>query len=254
MAVYHYEKLTAGEIKNLAEKEKVIAVLNIGSIEQHGPHLPVGTDCICGTTYVEGALEKVKADVNYLLLPMMPYSCSIEHIHFPGTITMKPAFVIEFIDAIGENLMRSGIYNLIITSGHGGNEHVMEIAARELRVQGMHTYCIHNFLAEQKLGAPEEEVHAGAVETSVLMALSDDLVRVEKIEKECTDSKDKWFGMVNGNTCASEAWTAEDIGIDGVCGAPEKAEKEAGVAHIGQMSEAFAESFDVIASKLYCVK
>lgn len=250
MAVYRYELLTAGEIADLG-KEKTIAILNIGAIEQHGPHLPVGTDCLCGTCYAEEALKKVKADVNYILLPLMPYSCSIEHINVPGTIAMTPVFVIDFIKMIGENLMRAGIMNLIITSGHGGNEHVMEIAARELRIAGMHTYCVHNFLSEQKLGAPEEEVHAGAVETSVLMALSDGYVRVDRIKKECTASKEKWFGMLNYKACISEAWTAEDVGIDGVCGAPEKADKKYGEEHIEQMATAFAEAFDAVATKLY---
>ncbi len=253
MAVYQYEKCTAEEIQSFG-KGKTIAILNIGAVEQHGPHLPVGTDCYCGTTYLQEAMKLVKADVNYLVLPLMPYSCSIEHSHFPGTIAMKPAFVIEFINMIGENLMRAGIMNLIITSGHGGNEHVMEIAARELRVEGMHTYCVHNFLSEQKLGAPEEEVHAGAVETGVLMALGDDYVRTDKIKKECTASKEKWFGMLNYKACISEAWLAEDVGVDGVCGAPEYASKEAGMEHIHQMAAAFAEAFDAVADKLYSAK
>lgn len=253
MAVYQYEKCTAEEIQSFG-KGKTIAILNIGAVEQHGPHLPVGTDCYCGTTYLQEAMKLVKADVNYLVLPLMPYSCSIEHSHFPGTITMKPELVIEFINMIGENLMRAGIMNLIITSGHGGNEHVMEIAARELRVEGMHTYCVHNFLSEQKLGALEEEVHAGAVETSVLMALGDDYVRKDKIKRECTASKEKWFGMLNYKTCISEAWLAEDVGVDGVCGAPEYASKEAGLEHIRQMAVAFAEAFDAVADKLYLAK
>lgn len=251
MAVLKYEMLTAGEISELAEKGKTIAILNIGSVEQHGPHLPVGTDCICGTTYLEEALKRVTAEVSYLLLPMMPYSCSIEHMNYPGTITLTPEQTIDFIDTIGQNLMRTGIKNLIITSGHGGNEHVMEIAARELRVKGMKTYCVHNFLVEQKLGSPEEEVHAGAVETSVLMAVSKDLVREEKIKKECTQSKEKWFGMVNGRTAASEAWTVEDIGVEGVCGAPENSSVKRGEEHIDQMAEAIAETFDVIAKQIY---
>lgn len=253
MAVYQYEKCTAEEIQKFG-KEKTIAILNIGAIEQHGPHLPVGTDCFCGTAYLMEAMKLVKADVNYLVLPMMPYSCSIEHSHFPGTITLKPTVVIELINTIGENLMRAGIQNLIITSGHGGNEHVMEIAARELRVEGMHTYCVHNFLSEQKLGAPEEEVHAGAVETGVLMALGNDYVRINKIKKECTTSKEKWFGMLNYKACISEAWLAEDVGVDGVCGAPELANGQAGKEHIQQMAEAFAEAFDAVADKLYSGK
>lgn len=253
MAVYYYEKCTAEEIQKFGDG-KTIAILNIGAIEQHGLHLPVGTDCFCGTTYLEEALKLVQADVNYLILPIMPYSCSIEHSHFPGTIAMKPSFVIEFIEAIGKNLIRAGIQNMIITSGHGGNEHVMEIAARELRVEGMHTFCIHNFLSEQKLGSPEEEVHAGAVETSVLMALGDDYVRVDRIKKECTASKEKWFNMLNYKACISEAWIAEDVGIDGVCGAPEYATKEAGEEHIRQMATAFATAFDEVAKKLYTCK
>ncbi len=252
MSVYRYEDLTAEEIKELGENKKAIAILSIGSIEQHGPHLPVGTDCFCGTAYIEKALEKITADADFLMMPAMPYSCSVEHIHFPGTIALKPMFVIEFITEIGKNLMRTGIENMIITTGHGGNEHVMEVAARELRVDGMHTFCIHNFLAEQKLGAPDEEIHAGAVETSVILAISDKLVKQDKIDASFTASKEKWFGMVNMTTCASQAWLAEDVGINGVCGAPENATLEAGIEHIELMSNEIAKACDTIAETLFC--
>lgn len=247
MAVYRYETLTAEEIKQFGASGKAVAILNLGSIEQHGPHLPVGTDCIIGAGYLDRALEKVSAPVDYLLLPMMPFSCSVEHIKFPGTITLTPEFVIRFIHMVGKSLMNSGIRKLVITSGHGGNEHVMEIAARELRVDGMDTFCIQQFLAQESHGAPGEEVHAGGVETSVLLSMDQGYVRTGKIKPECAASADKWNSMVNGKTCATQAWTADDIGVDGVCGDPSKASREEGSRWMEIMSDEIAKALDMIA-------
>lgn len=252
MEVYAYERLTAQEIQNIAENEHAIAVLDIGSIEQHGYHLPVGTDYIIGQAFLDEAVKRLDSEnVTYLLLPQLPFSCSIEHQNVPGTITFTPIMVIQMIEAVGESLLRAGLKNLVIMSGHGGNEHEMEIAARELHIKGMNTFCIHNFLAQGKYGAEESDVHAGALETSVMLEIAPDTVHMDKITKEASDSVEIWDSMTDHFSCASQAWIATDLSKEGVCGKPILGKAKQGKYWLNTMGSEIAKAFKTIEKQLF---
>ena len=112
-----------------------IAVLPIAAIEQHGPHLPVSTD----TSIMEGMLDTViplvPDDLDLRILPIQQVGKSNEHLYAPGTLTIPATTLIDHWVEIGHSVARAGIRKIIIITSHGGNEEVMGIVSRELRVR-----------------------------------------------------------------------------------------------------------------------
>ena len=116
------------------DPEATIAVLPVAAIEQHGPHLPVSTD----TTIMQGMLETVIArlpqDLDIRILPVQAVGKSNEHVHAPGTLTLSPLAAIQSWAELGASVDRAGVRKLVIVNSHGGNEEIMGIVTRELRV------------------------------------------------------------------------------------------------------------------------
>jgi creatinine amidohydrolase len=167
-----------------ADMSKVIAVLPVAAIEQHGPHLPVGVDTFINQGYLARAVERVRHDMPVLFLPVQAIGKSNEHIEFPGTLTFSLETVARAWIEIGDSVARTGCRKLIVINSHGGNVPVIGAVVRELRVR-------HRMLAVQAawhtLGYPEglfsaEErahgIHGGDAETSLMLAFRPELVRM----------------------------------------------------------------------------
>ena len=108
-----------------------IAVLPVGSFEQHGSHLPLVTD-----TVIACIIGQAIADAYSLfLLPPITITCSHEHDDFPGTVSIRPTTLIRIIDDVRASLARKGIHKLVLVNGHGGN-YVLNNVAQEANVDG----------------------------------------------------------------------------------------------------------------------
>ena len=118
-----------------ADMSKVIAVLPVAAIEQHGPHLPVGVDTFINEGYLKRAVERVPDDIPVLFLPVQAIGKSNEHIEFPGTLTFSMETVTRAWTEIGESVARAGCRKLIFMNSHGGNVAVLAAVVRELRVR-----------------------------------------------------------------------------------------------------------------------
>ncbi len=165
------------------EAARVIAVLPVGAIEQHGPHLPVSTDACINQGVLARALELMPDDLPVTVLPMLPVGKSNEHLAFPGTLTLSAETLIRVWTEIGEGVARAGIRKLVLFNSHGGQLQIMDIVARDLRVRHAMMVVAYSWFAG---GLPaglfgEDEVrhgiHAGAIETSMMLHLAPDLVR-----------------------------------------------------------------------------
>src|ERR1700710_2269561 len=164
-----------------------IAVLPLAATEQHGPHLPVGTDVMIAEAYLARVRELLPDAIPATFLPLQPVGISTEHVNYPGTLTLPTEVALKTWMALGESVARAGIKKLVMVTSHGGNSAAMTLVAQDLRAQ-------HGLLAVStgwsRFGAPEglfsaEElrhgVHGGAVETSIMLAKYPEHVRTEAI-------------------------------------------------------------------------
>ena len=116
-----------------ADMSRVIAVLPVAAIEQHGPHLPVGVDAAINEGYLRRAAEKIPEDLRVLFLPLQPVGVSGEHREFPGTLSLSVECAIRAWTEIGEGVARTGCRKLVIMNSHGGNVAAIEAATMTLR-------------------------------------------------------------------------------------------------------------------------
>lgn len=169
---------------DLAKGKFELAIIPIGSMEQHGPHLPLATDFIIADTIAKKVGERLKAFV----LPCLPFSCSQEHSDFPGTVWLRPATLAAVLKDLVESLYEHNIDQIAIINQHGGN-HIIKPVVLELNKQypGLKltahkatpiTPAVQKILSSMK----NEEVHAGELETSLLEAIAPDLVRKDKAQ------------------------------------------------------------------------
>lgn len=172
------------------DAERCIALLPVGATEQHGPHLPVSVDADINAGILSRALELLPNDVPLTCLPPVSYGKSVEHDDFSGTVSLSTNTLIAMWTDIGEAVARAGVKKLIIFNSHGGQPQVMEIVARDLRKRfGMLVVTVSWFGFGLPEGIFEEDelkhgLHAGDVETSIMLHLHPDLVNMERQGKE----------------------------------------------------------------------
>lgn len=186
MKEYYAGNLTTVEFKEAMATTRGVIVV-IGSCEQHGHHLPLDTDNLIG---FETAKRVAKA-CNCLLLPPVNYGQVWSARNFPGTIALKTSTIKQIIFDIVESLERHHAKNIIFMSGHNGNCPTIKEACRELFDEHGWRNIWHVFPSMNKevlklleSPIPCNCVHAGELETSMLLAIKPELVQMEKTTKE----------------------------------------------------------------------
>jgi creatinine amidohydrolase len=207
----------------------VVAVLPVAAIEQHGPHLPVSVD----TTLVEGViaatLPHLGADLPVLFLPTQQIGKSNEHIRFPGTLTLSAETVVRVWTEIGESVARAGVRKLVLFNAHGGQVSIMDIVARELRtrcdllVYSTNWYTLPLGASVNGQFTPEEHrfgIHAGDMETSMMLALKPQLVDMAQARDFRSTSQDRaaTFPILGNGTTAKLGWHMQDYNAMGAAG------------------------------------
>ncbi|MGQ9530791.1 MAG: creatininase family protein [Candidatus Bathycorpusculaceae bacterium] len=161
-----------------------IALLPVGSNEQHGPQNPLGTDHLIAKALAEEAAKRT----GVVCLPVVPFGVSSHHKQFWGTIYVSPKTLKKYVKEICLSLNYYGVKKIVIVNGHGGNLNALTEAARELRENGIFASIFQWWPAAGKLlpeiFKPEERGHAGAEETSMNLALHPKLVNVDKAVDE----------------------------------------------------------------------
>ena len=196
---YRYEEFTWPEIREAVAQNRV-AVLPVGTVEQHGPHLPLVTDVLTAGEMSRLAVES--APEESVLLPSVYYSFNEHHMDFPGTIAVEGQTIINYVTDIGRSLARHGFRKILLVNGHGSNVPFLDEAARNI-TNGTEAICAmaswwslipHPLLRELRESEyPGGMAHGCELETSVLLHLRPDLVQMEKAEKDISFQATEFF-------------------------------------------------------------
>jgi creatinine amidohydrolase len=232
-----------------ADTSRWIAVLPVAATEQHGPHLPVGVDSFIAEAYLARVCAQMPVDLPVTILPVQRIGQSDEHLSFPGTLTFSSTTVIRAWTEIGECVRRAGIRKLVMVTSHGGNVEAMGIVARDLRARlGMLAVTVawHRFGYPDGLFSAEERrhgIHAGDIETSLLLAGAPANVRMDRIAsgEPATVAMQKEFKYLNAYRPAGFGWMSQDIDPSGAIGDPRPATAEKGAAALDFGARAFVD-------------
>lgn len=179
--------LTAMDFAAL-DRAKAVAILPIGAVEQHGPHLPLSVDRDLTLAVLTRALPLIPHDLTVLALPVQAIGKSTEHEAWAGTLSLSAATLLSVLHDIAASVHRAGISRLMFLNGHGGNRSILDVACRDLRAKiGLITaHVAWDDLAGTKVVVGEAEaangLHAGDVETSAMLAAHPARVRMDLAE------------------------------------------------------------------------
>ena len=234
--------------------ERLIAVLPVGAVEQHGPHLPLSVDAFVAETLAKRLAEALPDGSPAIFLPAQAITKSNEHDRYPGTLTLSVATLIAAWCEIGACVARAGVRKLVLLNAHGGNVPVMDIVARELRVRhGMLVFCVNwwQLGLPEGMYSPDEQrhgIHAGDMETSVMLALDPDNVDLGKARDFRSrtrewESEYRHIGLGRG---ARPAWQIQDLHPSGACGNAAAASAAKGESTLAFTIERLVEVFEDI--------
>lgn len=254
----YWTELTSEDFRKLPMGE-IIAVLPVAAVEQHGPHLPVGADTFIMRGYLDRMLERLPTDAKALVLPVQAFGKSNEHLAFPGTLTLTAETAIRAWTEIGESVHRTGCRKLVIVTSHGGNASVIDIVARDLRVRlGMLVVVAswHRLGYPRALFGADElshGIHAGDIETSLMLAFRPETVRMDKAEsfEPRTAAMARDLAYLGADRPAGFGWMAQDLHVSGAMGDAAAATRDKGEAAAVHGAAAFVallrdvESFDL---------
>jgi creatinine amidohydrolase len=208
-----------------------VAVLPVGAFEQHGPYLPLVTDTLIATAIAEAIGQHHKV----FQLPAVTFGCSHEHAAFPGTISLSPATLAAVVTDIHTSLAQQRISALIVVNGHGGNYVLSNVVQHANADDAMRVglYPSREDWTEARRAAHitssgHDDMHAGELETSILLAAHPAYVR---------------DGWQTSDHAAPDRRYLTTVGVDayttsGVIGYPSRASADKGQAVLNHLGEA----------------
>lgn len=251
MTTYVWEDLTTTELSAL-DKENAVAVLPVAAIEQHGPHLPLGTDAIIADAIVDTALASLSASVVALRLPTQRIGTSDEHASFPGTLTLPAETLLAAWVAIGHGIARAGVRRLVLVNSHGGQPQIVDLVGLRLRREARMLVVRANLFAfdlPDGLIAGDERrfgFHGGEIETSLMLHVAPNLVRRDQVRDFPSTSTEivTTSALLEAEGEVGFAWLAEDLNPDGPTGDASRATAETGARLLDHQARKLAAAIE----------
>ncbi|MGH3547292.1 MAG: creatininase family protein, partial [Pseudonocardiaceae bacterium] len=222
-----------------AQRGATVAMLPVGSFEQHGDHLPLTTDTIVACVIA----NRLATTYTALLLPPVTISCSHEHEGFEGTVSLSSRTLIALIDDVQSSLARSGIKHLVLVNGHGGN-YVLSNIAQEANVTERRIALFpgrEDFrIARERAGmvtTTSEDMHGGEWETSILLHSHPHLVRSTHSQND-HDAPQRPHLLITG---------IRAYATKGIIGLPSVASAAKGQAALDSLTSSFSDMLKVLA-------
>lgn len=217
-----WQSLTTLELAEMARRAP-IAVIVLGATEQHGHHLPLGTDTTIGLGLQAAMLEALPQEMDIICLPPISVAASEEHNGFPGTLSLPATITIDTLQAYGDSVARADIRRLVIINCHGGNKAALDIAALSLRrrhnMQVVKTTYTRLPPLDGAIDADElrRGLHGGLLETAMMLHLAPDQVNMARARNALPETPAD-NTLLDSEGAASLAWLAEDLAYDGIAG------------------------------------
>lgn len=249
-ALHRWANMSSSQFASL-DPARAVAVLPLGATEQHGPHLPLSVDTVLVEGVLNAALSHLAEQDPVWVLPTQSLGLSTEHTAFPGTLSLSPQTVIQLWCDIGASVARAGFKKLLLFNAHGGNVGLMDVVARELR--GQHGLLVYSSswynlpldaAAMQPFSADELRfgVHAGDMETSMMLALAPETVKMTLAQN--FDSTSRWraaqYAVLGDGKSAKLGWHMQDYNPRGAAGNAAAANAAKGHALVTSAGEQLA--------------
>jgi creatinine amidohydrolase len=232
---FFWAELKSNDFRDL-DPESTIAILPVAATEQHGPHLPVMTDTAIAEGMIALLRDRLPEDLRVLVLPVQTIGKSNEHLLSPGTLSLSAETLQRVLIETGEGVRRAGLRKIVLANSHGGNASVLTTVARELRVRfGMLAVATHwrSFgLPAAMYDAVETRhgIHAGDIETSLMLSFRPDLVGMDKAKNFVSTAlaMEKEFSYLGPTGGHAFGWIAQDLNVEGALGDAGKGTAEKG--------------------------
>ena len=223
---------------------ETLLVWPVGALEQHGPHLPVGTDYLTVESLARRAAAKAAERIPVLVAPTLPFGSSHHHLPFGGTMSLSTEGYYRVAYDLAESLIVSGFRKIFIVNGHGGNSELLQLVARDLALKHPVSVAAAPYWTvgwDALVGVNAHEPgrlpgHAGFFETSLMMALRPDLVRAPLPHRDDivgTDPRSP-YGPYRAEHHGS--WQA----IDGYSDSPDRGDAEQGKVYLAAIVDALS--------------
>lgn len=222
------------------DPERAVAVMPVAAIEQHGPHLPVSVDSDLNAGILAGAAAFVPDDLPIYVLPQLPVGKSNEHLAYPGTLSIGAETLIRLWTDVADSVVRAGFRKILMFNSHGGQPQLVDVVVRDLRVRhGVLAVAANSYALglPDGLFSPDEErfgIHAGAIETSMMMHLHPGSVRTDKMADFPSSgiAIERDHEMLRLEGSVGIGWMTQDVNPSGAVGDPRGATAEMGAAAI----------------------
>ncbi|MFN9645695.1 MAG: creatininase family protein [Cyanobacteriota bacterium] len=244
----HLERLPWPAVEAAGRRRGSTVIWAFGSLEQHGPHLPLNTDALFADHLVEALIGMLPAELPIWRLPVQAIGFTPEHRGFAGTFSLRATDLIALVKGVGGELARCGFHRLVLMNGHGGQIGLLEVAARELRASDPGLAVLPCFLwrglkdPASLIPEPERQqgLHAGLAETSLMLHLAPELVGPERLADGLHPRLEpprgwSWEGE------APAAWLTGEISRSGVIGDPSGATAELGQRLFAELLDGWAQ-------------